>query len=44
MAIASHTTPTAAIRHQHAGADRLQDLAARMSVLAGYPVGDTLST
>lgn len=37
MALAGHTTPTAAIRYQHAVADRMQDLAAKMSILAGYP-------
>lgn len=34
MALAGHSTPQAAMRYQHAAADRMQDLAARLSALA----------
>ena len=34
MALAGHSTPGAAMRYQHAAADRMQDLAARLSALA----------
>lgn len=34
MALAGHSTPGAAMRYQHAAADRMQDLAARLSKLA----------
>lgn len=40
MALAGHSTPGAAMRYQHAAADRMQDLAARLSLLAGHDAGN----
>lgn len=34
MQLAGHTTPTAALRYQHAASDRMQDLAQRLSAMA----------
>lgn len=36
MKLAGHTTPQAALRYQHASNDRMQELAKRLSMLAGY--------
>ncbi|MET8521816.1 site-specific integrase [Nocardioides sp. NPDC004968] len=38
MNLAGHTTPQAALRYQHASQDRMQELASRLSKLAGFDV------
>lgn len=40
MALAGHSTSGAAMRYQHAAQDRMQDLARRMSLMAGGPNGN----
>lgn len=41
MALAGHTTPTAALRYQHAAADRMQKLAAKLSAMAMIEEGQS---
>lgn len=41
MALAGHTTPTAALRYQHAASDRMRDLARRLSEMAEPKAGVT---
>lgn len=41
MALAGHSTPGAAMRYQHAAADRMQELAARLSKIAVSQTADS---